>query len=65
MESHCIGNARCPCDIIVKDELVTQKFMCGLALPFPTPCYKLAISRMKRDGVEFIMASCIILASAV
>ena len=45
---------------------VTQKLMHGLVLPFPTPQgYELAISRMKTGGDEFIMASCILLASPV
>ena len=52
--------------ISVKDESVTQKLMHRLALLFPAPqSYELAISRMKRGGVEFIMAGCILLASLV
>ena len=39
--------------ISVKYEPVTEKWMHGLALPYPTPqSYELAISRMKRGGVE-------------
>ena len=43
---------------------VIQKLMYGLVLPFSTPqSYELAIFRTKRGGVEFIKASCILLAS--
>ena len=52
--------------ISVEEESVTQKMMHGLVLPFTTPqSCELAISRTKRGGVEFIMASCILLASLV
>ena len=52
--------------ISVKDESVTQKSMCGLVLPFPVPqSYELAISRIKRSGAEFTVASHITLASLV
>ena len=61
-----MGDARNSHGISVQDESVTQKLMHGLTHHFPTPeSYELAISRMKRGGVEFIMASCILLASLV
>ena len=66
MGSHCVRDTRYPHSINVKDESVVQKSMCRLVLPFSFPqSYDLPISRMKRGGVAYIMASCIILASLV
>ena len=51
---------------VLKMSWSSQKSMHGLALPFSAPqSYELAISRMKRGGVEFIVAGCILLASPV
>ena len=59
-------DARSSLGISVEDEAVTQKLMHGLALQFHTPhSYKLAISRTKRAGVEFIVAGHILQASLV
>ena len=61
-----MGDARNPHSISIKDESVIQKSMHGLVVPFPTPqSYELAISRMKRGGIEFMMAGYILLASPV
>ena len=57
-------DARSPHGISVKDEVVIQKLMPGLVLSFHTPrVMSLQSLGMKRGGVEFIMASCILLAS--
>ena len=46
--------------ICSKDELVTPKTNAWASTPIPHPwCCELAISRMKRGGVEVIMPSCI------
>ena len=61
-----MGDARNSHSINVEDESVIQKSMHRLALPLPNPhSCELAICRMKRGGVEFIMAGCILLASLV
>ena len=58
--------ARNSLSISVEDESVIPKSMHKLALPFPTPQgYELTISRMKRGGVEVLVAHCILLASLV
>ena len=60
------GDARISHSISVEDESVIQKSMHRLAFPRPTPqSYELAISRIKRSGIEFIMAGCILLSSPV
>ena len=60
------GDARSSHSISVKDKMVAQKSMHSLVLPFHiTQSYKLAISRMKRGGIEFIVAGCILQASTV
>ena len=50
-----------PCihmDISVEDEAVTGKSIQGASTPVSHPgVYELAISRMKKSGVEFIMTS--------
>ena len=61
-----MGDARNSHGISVEDESVVQILMHGLALPLPTlQSYELSISRTKQGGVDFIMASCILLAPPV
>ena len=61
-----MGDARNSHGINVEDELVIQRSMQWLGLPFPSPkFYDLAISRTKKGGVELIMAGCILLATLV
>ena len=51
------GNARSSYSISVEGKMVTQKFDVWASAPFSCPQrYELAISRMKRGGVEFIVA---------
>ena len=60
------GDARSSHSIVVEGETVAQKLMCGLALQFHAPqSYELAISRMKRGEIEFIIAGHILQASLV
>ena len=46
--------------ICIQDEVVTQKLNAWASVPIPHPlCCELAISRIKRGGVEVIVAGCI------
>ena len=47
--------------ICIQDEVFTPKIDAKASAPIPhTLCCELAISRMKRGGVDVIMASCIL-----
>ena len=60
------GGARRSHGISVEGEMVTKKIDAWASAPISCPqCYELAISRMKRSGVEFIVASHILQASPV
>ena len=66
VQSPLHGDARSYHGISVEDEMVTQKLMWRLALPSHIPqSYELAIIRMKRDVVEFIVDGCILQALLV
>ena len=66
MESLALGTTRSSHSISVEDEMVTQKIDAWASPPISHPrSYELAISSMKRAGVEVIMAGHILQASPV
>ena len=62
----CMGDASSSHSISVWDKIGTPKLMHGLAPPFHSPQnYELATSKLKKGGVEVIMAHHIFWASCV
>ena len=54
-----MGNAKSFIGSVFRIKWSLQKLIHGPVHPFHTPCCELVITRMKRGGVEVIVASCI------
>ena len=61
-----MGNTRSFLSICVLDERIIPKINAQASTPISyPPCFELAISRMKRDGIEEIVIGCIFQTSSV